>query len=425
MLSLFIPQDLRDIPNYPRYWFSQFVSFMANQVLMMAFGWHVYAITQSALSLGYIGLMLFAPQMLLVLVVGHVADRYDRRTIVMITQTLECMVAGSLALASFYDVQSEQLIFFAAFCIGAIRAFQGPALQAMLPGLIPLNSLPKAIALGSASRQFATIAGPALGGLLFFGGNTFVYTASALLFALAFGAMLRIRYQPHEEPRRPVNWETIFAGVKFIWRRPVILGAISLDLFSVLIGSATALFPIYAEHILNTGSWGLGLLRAGPAVGALILAIYIARFPLKEKVGRTMFIGVAVFGVTTIIFGLSEWFWLSFTMLIVMGAADMISVVVRSSLVQLQTPDDMRGRVGAVNSIFIGASNQLGDFESGVVAEFFGTVPAVVAGGVGTLLVVGLWIKMFPSLYHWDRLTANEPPGENSATSPAHPTKNP
>lgn len=408
MLSLFIPRDLQEIPNYPRYWSSQFISFMANQVLMMAFGWHVYAITHSALSLGYIGLMLFAPQMMLVLVVGHIADRYDRRTIVMITQTLECLVAGTLAIASFYDIQSEKLIFAAAFCIGSIRAFQGPALQAMLPALIPLNSLPKAIALGSASRQFATIAGPALGGVLFFGGNTFVYGASALLFATAFFAMWRIRYIQAAEPRRPVDWETIFAGVRFIWTRPVILGAISLDLFSVLIGSATALFPIYAEHILHTGSWGLGFLRAGPAVGALILAIYIARFPLKEKVGRTMFAGVAVFGITTIIFGLSEWFWLSFVVLIVMGAADMISVVVRSSLVQLQTPDAMRGRVGAVNSIFIGASNQLGDFESGVVAEFFGTVPAVVAGGIGTLLVVALWIKMFPDLYHWNHLSSHD-----------------
>lgn len=408
MLSLFIPQDLRAIPNYPRYWFSQFISFMANQVLMMAFGWHVYTITNSALSLGYIGLMLFAPQMLLVLAVGHIADRYNRRTIVMITQTLECLVAASLALASFYQIESEKLIFAAAFCIGSIRAFQGPALQAMLPGLIPLDSLPKAIALGSASRQFATIAGPALGGVLFFGGNTFVYAASAIFFALALSSMLRIRYRQAAEPRRPVDWDTLFAGVKFIWRRPVILGAISLDLFSVLIGSATALFPIYAEHILNTGSWGLGLLRAGPAVGALILAIYIARFPLREKVGRTMFAGVAVFGLTTIVFGLSQWFWLSFTMLVVMGAADMISVVVRSSLVQLQTPDEMRGRVGAVNSIFIGASNQLGDFESGVVAEFFGTVPAVVAGGIGTLLVVALWIRMFPDLYRWNRLSAHE-----------------
>jgi len=257
MLSLFIPQDLREIKNYPRYWSSQFISFMANQVLMMAFGWHVYAITHSALSLGYIGLMLFAPQMLLVLIVGHVADRYDRRTIVMITQTLECLVAGTLALASFYQMESEKLIFAAAFCIGSIRTFQGPALQAMLPGLIPLDKLPKGIALGSASRQFATITGPALGGFLFFGGNTFVYATAAILFAGAFLSMTRIDYKQPAEPPRPLNSETLFAGIRFIWHRPVILGAISLDLFSVLIGSATALFPIYAEHILQTGSLGL------------------------------------------------------------------------------------------------------------------------------------------------------------------------
>lgn len=332
-------------------------------------------------------------------------DRFNRRHIVMLTQGLEALIAALLMIATYWQWQSSTLIYVAAFSIGAVRAFQAPAMQAMIPGLIPLDILPKAIAVSSASRQFATIAGPALGGFLFVVGNSFVYGVAALLFTLALFSMWRIERRQIAAPKQPVTLDTVFAGVRYIWQKPVILGAISLDLFSVFIGSATALFPIFAEQILHTGSWGLGMLRAAPALGALVVAIYIARFPLREKVGRTMFIGVAIFGLTTIVFGLSQWFLLSLAMLAVMGGADMLSVVVRSSLIQLQTPHDMRGRVGAVNSIFIGASNQLGDFESGVVAEVVGAAPAVVIGGIGTLLVAALWIRWFPSLYRWDTFT--------------------
>lgn len=374
---------------------------MANQIVMMVLGWHIYTLTHSALNLGYLGLILFLPQVFLVLVVGQVADRYNRRKIILITQILEASIALALSASAFFQVESEKWVFIAAFAIGSVRAFQGPALQALLPNLVGLDLLPKAIALGSASRQFATIAGPALGGILFLGGIDFVYAVSALLFLLAFSNIFSIRLAQQARQNVPVSWEFLVAGIKFIWNRKVIFGAISLDLFSVLLGGATALLPIYAEKILHVGTWGLGLLRAGPAVGALVLALYLARNPLEKNTGRIMFIAVAIFGVGTIIFGVSQWFWLSLLVLIIMGAADMVSVVIRSTLVQLQTPNEMRGRVGAVNSIFIGASNQLGEFESGVTADLLGTVPAVVVGGIGTLAIVLLWIKLFPELYKW------------------------
>lgn len=381
---------------------------MANQIVMMALGWHLYTLTHSALSLGYLGLVLFLPQVLLVLVVGQVADRFNRRKIILITQFLEATISLTLCASVVFGIESSRWIFAAAFCIGSVRAFQGPALQALLPNLVGLDLLPKAIALGSASRQFATIAGPALGGLLFLGGITFVYASSGLFFIIAFTQIFSIKYVEQRPQNAPVRWQVLTAGIQFIWQRKVVLGAISLDLFSVLLGGATALLPIYAEQILHVGAVGLGFLRAGPAIGALFLAVYLSRYPLQKNAGRTMFICVTIFGITTLIFGLSEWFLLSLTALIVMGAADMVSVVIRSTLVQLQTPNDMRGRVGAVNSIFIGASNQLGEFESGVTAEWLGVVPAVVAGGIGTLLVVAMWLKLFPELYAWGKIEASD-----------------
>ena len=376
---------------------------MANQIVMMALGWHLYTLTHSALSLGYLGLVLFLPQVFLVLVVGQVADRYNRRKIILITQCLEAIISLTLFVSVLLNITSPHWIFIAALCIGSVRAFQGPALQALLPNLVGLDILPKAIAIGSGSRQFATIAGPALGGLLFLGGTTFVYASSGLFFIIAFTQIFSIRFTEQARQHAPVTWKVLTAGIQFIWRRKVVLGAISLDLFSVLLGGATALLPIYAEKILHVGALGLGFLRAGPAIGALILAIYLARYPLQKNAGRTMFLCVGIFGVTTLIFGLSEWFFVSLLALIIMGAADMVSVVIRSTLVQLQTPNEMRGRVGAVNSIFIGASNQLGEFESGVTAEWLGVVPAVVMGGIGTLLVVGIWLRLFPELYNWGK----------------------
>lgn len=376
---------------------------MANQIVMMVLGWHLYILTHSALSLGYLGLVLFLPQLFLVLVVGQVADRFNRRRIILITQSLEALISLALAVSVWLNVESPHWIFMAAFAIGSVRAFQGPALQALLPNLVGLELLPKAIALGSASRQFATIAGPAFGGLLFVGGTAFVYSCATFFFLLAFSQIFSIRFVQQPQQAAPVTWEFLIAGIKFIWHRKVVLGAISLDLFSVLLGGATALLPIYAEQILHVGAMGLGFLRAGPAIGALIIAIYLANNSLKGKVGRTMFWCVGIFGVTTLIFGISQIFLVSLMALVLMGAADMVSVVIRSTLVQLQTPNEMRGRVGAVNSIFIGASNQLGEFESGLTAAWFGTVPAVMLGGIGTLVIVAIWLKLFPELRNWGR----------------------
>jgi len=387
---------------------------MANQIVMMALGWHLYTLTHSPLSLGYLGLVLFLPQVLLVLVVGQVADRYNRRNIILTTQSLEAIISLALCASVFLNIESPHWIFIAAFCIGSVRAFQGPALQSLLPNLVGLELLPKAIALGSASRQFATIAGPALGGLLFLGGTTFVYASSGLFFIIAFTQIFSIRFIEQARQSTPVSWQVLTAGIQFIWQRKVVLGAVSLDLFSVLLGGATALLPVYAEKILHVGAVGLGFLRAGPAIGALFLAVYLSRHPLQKNAGRTMFICVAIFGITTLIFGLSEWFVLSLIALIVMGAADMVSVVIRSTLVQLQTPNDMRGRVGAVNSIFIGASNQLGEFESGVTAEWLGVVPAVVIGGIGTLVVVAIWLRLFPELYTWGKPEKTTPAKSSS-----------
>jgi MFS family permease len=392
-----IPAELASHPNYKFLWRSQVLSFMANQIVMMVLGWHIYTLTQSPLSLGYLGLVLFFPQILLVLLVGQIADRYNRRIIILITQALEAAISFGLAASVFFKVESEHLIYIAAFLIGSVRAFQGPALQALLPNLVGNELLPKAIALGSASRQFATIAGPALGGLLFVGGTAFVYACGTALFTIAFSQVFSIKTHQETSNKPPVTIEFLFAGIQFIWQRKVVLGAISLDLFAVLLGGATA------AQILHTDTWGLGLLRAAPALGALILAIYLSNNPLSHGSGKIMFYCVALFGICTIVFGLSTVFWVSLLALVIMGAADMVSVVVRSSLVQLQTPDAMRGRVGAVNSIFIGASNQLGEFESGVTAQWWGVEPAVVIGGIGTLLIVAIWIKLFPELYRWNK----------------------
>lgn len=266
---LFMDADLRQIAAYRRFWLSQTLSFMANQILMMAFGWHIYALTHSAVSLGYIGLVLFMPQLLLVLVVGQVADRYNRQRIVLISQSMECLLCLSLAVGSATGLLTSQWIFISAFAVGTVRAFQGPAMQAMLPTLIPLSLLSKAVSLSSASRQFATIAGPALGGILYLGGAETVYGSGALFFLLALMSMFGIKLPADSRVREPVTRQSLLAGIHFIRQRRIILGAISLDLFSVLLGGATALLPIYADTILHTGAFGLGLLRAAPAIGAL------------------------------------------------------------------------------------------------------------------------------------------------------------
>jgi len=373
-------------------------------MLVVAFGWQVYDLSHSVFNLGLIGLVQFLPQLCLTLVVGQAADHFDRRRIAQCCQLLECALASVLAVACISHYQSLTLIFSCAALIGMARAFEAPSMQSLLPTLVPVEQLPASLAWAASARQTAVIVGPALGGLVYALGAPLVYIACALAYLMAALWLQCLRVPARSKTREPVSLRSALAGVAFIRRKPVILGAISLDLFSVLLGGATALLPVYARDILHTGPWGLGLLRSAPAIGALGTSLYLARHPLQRHVGRTMGTAVAIFGVATIVFGLSRWFPLSLLALAILGASDMISVVVRSSLVQLETTDEMRGRVSAVNFIFIGTSNQLGEFESGLTAAWFGTMPAVVFGGIGTLLVVALWRGWFPQLFARDRL---------------------
>ena len=379
-------------------------TFMAFQMLAVAVGWQIYELTGSAMYLGLVGLAQFMPMFLLTLVVGHVADRYDRRSIARICQAVEGLAAGVLALGSFSGWQSKWSILIIIFIVGGGRAFEGPSLQALLPGQVPIKLFPRAAAWSTSAMQTATIVGPALGGFLYVAGPAVVYAAAGVLFLAAsvFIALIRIERMPSKH--EPVSIRSLFAGISFIRSRKEILGAISLDLFAVLLGGATALLPIYARDILVTGPWGLGLLRSAPAVGALTMSVFLARRPLRHHVGRSMFIAVAVFGTATIIFALSTSFILSLISLVVLGASDVISVVIRHSLVQIETPDEMRGRVSAVNSMFIGTSNQLGEFESGITASLFGVVPAVLIGGISTIIIVIMWMRFFPQLARIDSL---------------------
>jgi MFS family permease len=388
------------------FWFARVAAMVAHQMLAVGIGWQVYALTGSALDLGLVGLAQFIPSFLLMLVAGHVADRFDRRRVLQACMIVEALAAAGLALGSFQGWISVRAIFMLIFVVGAARAFQMPAMAALLPSLVPRALFPRAIASNSAATQAAIIAGPALGGFIYVAGPAAVYATSVALFLLTGLMVHLIRPERAQARTEAVGLDSIFAGIRFIRSHPAVLGAISLDLFAVLLGGATALLPVYARDILDTGPWGLGLLRSSTAVGALAMALYLARHPLSRHAGRRMFAAVALFGIGTIIFGVSRSFVLSLGALAVLGAADMVSVVVRSSLVQLQTPDAMRGRVSAVNALFIGTSNQLGEFESGVTAAWFGVVPSVVIGGLGTLAVVALWMRWFPDLVRVDRLDA-------------------
>lgn len=383
---------------------ARLASVIAYQMLGVAFGWQIYAITGSPLYLGLVGLAQFLPMFLLTLVVGHVADRYDRRTVIRACQTVEGLTAAALAVGCLGHWVNWEVILVLAFLLGAARAFEYPTMQALAPGLVPVHLFPRAAAFSASASQTAAILGPALGGLLYGLGPGVVYGAAAVLFVAAGFFIFLIPGSSQPTKQEPATLRSLFAGISFIRSRPVILGAISLDLFAVLLGGATALLPVYARDILGTGPWGLGFLRSAPAVGALVMSIFLANNPLRQKVGRTMFIAVALFGLLTVIFALSTSFWLSLGILVALGAADVISVVIRSSLVQIQTPDEMRGRVSAVNSMFIGTSNQLGEFESGLTAAWFGVVPAVLIGGIGTIVVVAAWAALFPQLLQTDSL---------------------
>ncbi|MFZ5959768.1 MFS transporter [Pseudomonas sp. QL9] len=386
------------------FWLARVCTASGFQMLTVAIGWHMYELTHNVLDLGFVGLVEFLPRVLFMLHTGHVADRYDRRKVAALCQSAQCLIAVALVLGASSGNVTREMIFVLAFLLGSARSFEMPTTQALLPNIVPTALFPRAVAASASAMQAATIAAPALGGLLYAFGAFWVYVPTAVLYAIACSLVLTLPSRQQPLTQGKATLESLLAGIRFIRSRPDIFGAISLDLFAVLLGGATALLPVFAKDILLTGPWGLGLLRSAPAVGALLMSFWLARFPIERNVGRIMFLSVGIFGVTTIAFGLSTSFWFSLGVLVVLGAADMVSMVIRGAFVQLETPDEMRGRVSAVNGLFIGASNQLGEFESGLTAHWFGTVPAVVLGGVGTLIVTGAWMKLFPALAKRDKL---------------------
>lgn len=383
---------------------------VATQMLSVAVGWQVYEITGQALALGLSGLALFLPGFLLALPGGHVADRRDRRKILLVCHLGVATCAATLGLMAYSGVRSLLPIYGVLGVLGTIRAFSGPAGQALMPNLVERTQLERAVALGSSTWQLAMIAGPSIGGALYAatGRAWIVYATCTVMATLAFASVVAIG-QPPVAPdvrkREAATWSTLLAGLRYVWSNRPILGAISLDLFAVLLGGAVALLPIFARDLLHIGPWGLGVLRSAPAIGAAAVAFLLATFPLRRHAGVIMLVCVFVFGIATIVFGLSKSFALSLGALLILGAADMISVVVRSTLIQTRTPDEMRGRVGAVNMVFIGASNELGEFESGVTATYLGPELAVLVGGIGTCLVVITWAILFPALRRVDRLS--------------------
>ena len=383
---------------------SRSLSRFSSQIGAVAIGWQVYDLTGRAFDLGMVGLVQFLPTALLVFVAGHAADRFERKRVVQVCQLAEATTALFLAWGSYAGWLTEVHIFIATFVLGTAGAFESPATAALLPLIAPQGALQRATALSSGAAQLATITGPALGGLAYAFSPAAPYGIMLLFWIAAMtftGAIQQTRQAP---PKDSASSDDLFAGVRFVRSNPAILGTISLDLFAVLFGGVTALLPIYARNILMTGPLGLGILRAAPAVGALLTTMVLARHTINRKVGIRMFQAVIIFGAATVAFAVSHWIWLSLLALAVLGAADTVSVVIRFSLVQLRTPDEMRGRVGAVNFLFINASNQLGQFESGVTAALFGTVPAAVFGGVATIAVALLWMKLFPSLRDVERL---------------------
>lgn len=402
--------DLFGLRAFMRMWLARLFATTGSQMLMVAVGWQMYELTGSAWDLGLVGLYQFVPALLLTLAAGHVADRLHRGHIVAACLVAQASVAFVLVAATQgwgapAGWASRELLLGLSVVLGVARAFQMPAQQALTPMLVPPSMLPRAMAFSSAGMQTAIMGGPALGGVIFVAGATAVYATCALCFVVGCMLMAALRYDHVPPPREPVSLRTLLAGAEFVWQRKALLGAVSLDLFAVLLGGATALLPMFARDILQVGPWGLGLLRAAPAAGAFLCSVALTRWPLDRRVGRTMLLAVAVYGACMLVFGLSSSFLLSLAALAVSGAADMVSVVVRQTLMQIETPNAMRGRVSAVNSVFIGASNQLGEFESGATAAWLGPVGSVVAGGICTLLVAGCWFKAFPALARRDRMS--------------------
>ncbi len=404
-------------PDFVLFQIARFLIVGAVEMQAVAVGWQVYDITHRALDLGLVGLAQFLPGILLFLVSGHASDRFERRKVLSVCYAGYGLCSGLLLLIAERGVHSVRPIYWVLILLGVVRSFNGTASRSILPQLVPEEHFANAVAWNATTFQTATILGPSLGGILYaaFRGPSAVYAGAMIVAIGALASMYRIKTRPQTRRREPVSAKTVLAGLSFIWREKLILGAISLDLFAVLLGGAVALLPVYAREILHTGPWGLGLLRTAPGVGAALTAAALAHRPLRGKAGPTLLWSVAGFGICTIIFGVSRSLVLSLAALIFLGAADMVSVIIRATLVQLRTPDEMRGRVMAVDMVFIGTSNELGQFESGVTAQWFGTVPAVLLGGVGTLVVIALWAWIFPELRRAGQMSAMKSVGHEAA----------
>ncbi|ANL48761.1 major facilitator superfamily protein [Rhizobium phaseoli] len=392
--------------SYTRFFFARFLLSFSQQIVSVAVGWQMYDQTGKAIYLGLIGLVQFLPSLLLILVTGSVADRHNRRAIAALCSLVSALCTLALLAMTATDTFAPWPVFAVLLIFGIERAFMSPAVQSLAPNLVPEHALSNAIAWNSSSWQLAAITGPVIGGLLYGVSATTAYTVAVIFSILGAGLLFMIPKPEQKTVGEAKSWAMILGGFSFIRAEKVVLGAISLDLFAVLLGGATALMPIFARDILTLGPWGLGLLRAAPGFGAIVMAIFLAAYPLKHRAGIYMFIGVALFGLGTIIFGVSTNTEVSIAALALMGAADMVSVYVRESLIALWTPDQLRGRVNAVNMVFVGASNELGEFRAGTMASIFGAVPAVVIGGIGTLVVAAIWASSFPKLRRIDTLDA-------------------
>jgi MFS family permease len=398
--------------DFRRYQLARIMAIIGAEAQSLAVAWQVYQMTHKPIDLGYTGLALFLPGLLFILPSGHVADRFDRRQVIMVCYSLQCVCTLTLFLFAWHGLRTVWPIYAVLFFIGTGRSFSGPASSALIPHLVPTEHFVNAVTWGATIFQIANISGPALGGVLFTlpihhrvagAAAVYVFTLVSLLWFLVLVASLSVR--PGRMEHRATSMEVILAGFHYVARTPILLGSISLDLFAVLLGGAVSLMPIFAQDILHAGPRGLGLLRAAPAIGALLVSFSMTWWPIQRRAGTVMFTCVGIFGAFTIVFGLSRSLPLSLLALFIIGAVDMVSVVIRSSVLQLGTPPEMRGRVSAVNSLFVGASNELGEFESGLTAQWWGAVRAVVIGGIGSLAVTGIWSLLFPALRNADQLT--------------------
>ena len=422
--------------DFRRYQLARLLVIIGAEAQAVAVGWQIYQITHRAIDLGYTGLALFLPGILFLLISGHTADRHDRRHIILACYSLQCLCTGTLFYLAWINTKHVSALFVVLFLIGTGRAFSGPASSALLPHLVPKGDFVNAVSWGATIFQMANFVGPALGGVLYTlplqrwlpasigthlvgGAIVYAFMLSCLLGFLILLASLSVR--PGRQEQRAMSAETLLAGFRYVWRKKLLLGVTTLDLFAVLLGGAVALLPIFAEDILHAGPRGLGMLRAAPAFGALAISILLTWRPMKHHAGKRMLFSVALFGAATVVFGLSRNLMLSLAALFVVGAADMVSVIVRSSMLQLATPQGMRGRVSAVNALFIGASNEFGGFESGVTAQWWGAVPAVIVGGAGAMAVTAVWSMLFPSLRKVDRLSENELLGAEQEAATAEP----